>query len=552
MRLFTLITWLAISARIYAIGPEDVVVVANENDPDSLAIAEYYMAKRDIPPKNLIKLSTTKAEAISGEQFFAEIFNPLRVELIEREWINGVLARDNDGAGRRKVVSMGHKIGYLVLCRLPYQIKGHSTEALEAFPNNLTGAMANSQSSVDSELSLLPLIDTPLAGPVNNPLFQQKKPSYMALNSIVRIARLDGPSVAAVKRLIDSALAGEAQGLKGRAYLDKGGPHKQGEEWLDQCGKLIEQLNYPLSIDTEKPQFSWKDRMDAPALYFGWWTHVPNGPFDDPLFRLPSGSVAIHISSFSGDALRQPSMRWSGGFVERGVAATVGNVYEPYLQLTHQPHLFLEALVDGMSTGEAAYYSLQGLSWMTIFLGDPLYQPFKVSLDEQLTNVKADNSLDQYVILREAERIGKESGKDAAFEYQRRGFNRAPGLALAYAIAQGWEERNERTKAVKQLEFVAQMGTFTPEDFGLAYQIAEMLIGMNERETGYQIIRTLANEARSDEAKMTFMQSGIPLANQFREREYAVKWETEIAAIKRKRAELAERRKAAREAAKKK
>ncbi|MGE9296469.1 MAG: TIGR03790 family protein, partial [Puniceicoccales bacterium] len=300
-----------------------------------------------------------------------------------------------------------------------------------------------------------------------------------------------------------------------------------------------------------KARFPWTARMDAPAFYIGWWTHTPDGAFQERSYRLPPGSVAIHISSFSGQQLRKPNNRWSGALVERGVAATVGNVYEPYLGLTHQPHLFFSGLEDGMQAGQAAYYSLTGLSWNAIFIGDPLYQPSKVTLEQQLASLSVDDPWDQYVVLRKAEQIRAADGDDAAFTFLQRNYHRAPGLALSYAIAQGWESRSERQKGIETLEFVAGLPAFSPEDMGLAYQIADLLIQMQARETGYKILKVLANQARTDDAKIAFMQPAIPIAQQLGDRDQASQWQATVDGILQKRQEEAERRKAAREAKKK-
>ena len=56
-----------------------------------------------------------------------------------------------------------------------------------------------------------------------------------------------------------------------------------------------------------------------------------------------AGAVALHIHSFSAPTLRSDSAGWCGPFVARGVTATVGNVFEPYLDLTHRPNLLLQA-----------------------------------------------------------------------------------------------------------------------------------------------------------------------------------------------------------------
>ena len=48
-------------------------------------------------------------------------------------------------------------------------------------------------------------------------------------------------------------------------------------------------------------------------------------------FRFCPGAVAVHIHSFSAATLRDPLADWAGPLLWRGAAATLGNVYEPYL-----------------------------------------------------------------------------------------------------------------------------------------------------------------------------------------------------------------------------
>lgn len=552
MRLIVyLLAAFALATAPAAISPSSVVVVANAEDPDSLEIARYYMDQRGIPGDNLIALPMPRQEAVSGEIFLKEIFNPLRETLVERDWIQGTLGRGYDPVGRRELAARAHRIGFLVLCRIPYQVDAYPEAAERAFAQRPPENLASSQASVDAELALLLSPPVPVVGPLNNPLFRQLAPPADVLGQVIRVARLDGPSVDAVKRLVDSAREGEARGLRGRAYVDYGGPHPQGEQWLEQTEAILKRLDFPLSVDHEKARFGWTDRLDAPALYFGWWCHQPEGAFESPRYRFPPGAIALHISSFSGQHLRQPSKRWSGSLVERGIAATVGNVYEPYLQLTHVPPLWLEGMQAGLTTGEAAYYALPALSWMAMFIGDPLYQPFRTDLDAQLAALSPDDSLAQYVVLRESQRLARTEGEDAAFNYLKQHVHRAPGLAISYAVAQGWEARGERAQAVEALAFAARLTEFAPEDCGLAYQIAESLIAWQARESGYAILKTLASQAHFTAEKDAYLQAAIPLARQFGDRELADQWQAEIDAIIRQREEAAARRKAAREAKKK-
>jgi len=51
---------------------------------------------------------------------------------------------------------------------------------------------------------------------------------------------------------------------------------------------------------------------------------------------------------------------------------TLGNVYEPYLQMTHHFDIFQTRLLAGHTVVEAAYMALPVLSWQNVVLGDPL------------------------------------------------------------------------------------------------------------------------------------------------------------------------------------
>jgi tetratricopeptide (TPR) repeat protein len=72
----------------------------------------------------------------------------------------------------------------------------------------------------------------------------------------------------------------------------------------------------------------------------------------------------------------------------------MGNVFEPYLTLTPHIDQFFQRLLDGAPFLEAAYCSEPALSWQTTFVGDPLYRPFAVPLDEQIERLAADHKPD--------------------------------------------------------------------------------------------------------------------------------------------------------------
>ena len=112
------------------------------------------------------------------------------------------------------------------------------------------------------------------------------------------------------------------------------------------------------------------------ALYYGWYTGAVAGPFTQPDFRFVPGAIAVHIHSFSAATLRDPNGGWVGPLLTKGAAASLGNVYEPYLQFTAHLDMFNDRLLHGFTFAESAYMSMRALSWMSVMVGDPLYRPY--------------------------------------------------------------------------------------------------------------------------------------------------------------------------------
>ena len=130
--------------------------------------------------------------------------------------------------------------------------------------------------------------------------------------------------------------------------------------------------------------------MSDCALYYGWYTGDMIGPFTDPAFRFVPGAIAVHIHSFSANTLRNPAANWVGPLLTKGAAASIGNVYEPYLQLTSHLDVLNDRLLHGFTFAESAYMSMQGLSWMSVMVGDPLYRPYGSWLQIDLKRATAD------------------------------------------------------------------------------------------------------------------------------------------------------------------
>lgn len=375
---------LMVSLPSAALGATDelagrVVILANSADQNSLRIADHYAEARGVPSANIIALPMTVAETVSWPEFVRSIWNPLLDELVGQKWIDAMPMKPVDAVGRRKFVVAGHRISYLVVCRgVPLRIR-HDVALNEAAPPMTDNPIFRTNAgSVDGELSLLTQPNHRIVAYLANPLYGNDRPSARERSHVVKVSRLDGPTAEDALRLVDRAMAAERTGLVGRAYVDLGGIHPDGERWLEHVAELLSELGFETEVDRAPTTFPESVSFDAPVFYFGWYAGTVNGPFTVPGFRFPNGAVALHIHSFSAATMRDPEAGWCGPFVARGVTATVGNVYEPYLQLTHRPDWLIRALVRGENFGDAVAYAQPALSWQTTAIGDPLYRPFAI------------------------------------------------------------------------------------------------------------------------------------------------------------------------------
>ena len=183
-----------------------------------------------------------------------------------------------------------------------------------------------------------------------------------------------------VRRMITDSLEAEKNGLWGRAYIDAShhsAPGSElGDKWMSNIVEQLHKVGIPVVLDDTPAIFPNGFPMSGCALYYGWYAGGIAGPFNQLDFKFVPGAVAVHIHSFSASTLRDANAGWVGPLIARGAAASTGNVYEPFLQLTPHLDILNDRLLHGFTFAESAYMSVPELSWMTVMVGDPLYRPY--------------------------------------------------------------------------------------------------------------------------------------------------------------------------------
>jgi uncharacterized protein (TIGR03790 family) len=362
------------------------LVIYNLNDKDSTDLARFYAEKRAIPKDHLLGLKCAKTEEITRDEYDRTIAEPIRLAMTTNSWWK--LRPPNHPLGPVE----SNQIRFVALIRgIPLKIAERLKYPGDA-QNGPPPIGTVNAASVDSELSTLGLHLRQISGALNNPYYRSFAPiEDFHHPEILLVARLDGPTPDIVRKMITDSLAAEQEGLAGFAYVDArnitDAGYTEGDKWLYSIVKESRRRGTPVILDNGPELFPEPYPMEHAALYFGWYTEHASGPFIRSDFRFVRGAVAVHIHSFSGFTVRDPARNWVAPLLAAGAAATLGNVYEPYLTLTPQLDTFYARLRSGFTFAESAYMSLRALSWMTTIVGDPLYRPYKGVLNlEELPN----------------------------------------------------------------------------------------------------------------------------------------------------------------------
>lgn len=340
-----------------------VLVVYNAHASGSHSVAEYYMAKRDIPAANVCRIGVSSTHTIDEKEFESHVKRPIRKCL--------------DKLGRDKILYIVFSYG----SPFDLQINGQ-IYALDQFVADIW----------DEYLPFRPATQTdvqPYFGYAQSEgnVYQKfiplsayrKKPGAKTIYSVWR---LDAATQALAKGLVDKGLDAEAHGLKGRVCVDLNAPPEEQPDYsygagnwdLDRAAQFARHAGFSVVEDTHHAEFGTAPaplRCDNAALYAGWYSL---NHYNDAFTWVP-GAIGIHLDSASAGDPRG-GLDWAANALKKGITVTSGAIAEPYLDnLPHPDQAFLY-LFEGANVGDALLRSERLLKWRTINIGDPLYRPF--------------------------------------------------------------------------------------------------------------------------------------------------------------------------------
>jgi uncharacterized protein (TIGR03790 family) len=378
----------------------EVVVVFNARVPESKEVADYYALRRQVPKEQVFGLELPTNEAMSRREFLDQLQQPLLRKLEDGKLLVFSPATNTAPDARagsapfRRVIEA--RIRYAVLCYgVPTKVVKDAPlveEGMEKLPPELQ----RNEAAVDTQLALLPVVEQklPWTGPIRSPFYGATNASVLhPTNGLLIVARLDGPSPAIARGLVDKAIEAETNGFWGRAYFDARGlgtndSYYRGDEFMRNAAAVAQQFGFETELDEKPETFSAGHPMSHIAFYAGWYDQTVSGPFTRPTVEFMPGAFAYHLYSFGAQTIRSANNSWVGTLLQKGATCTMGAVDEPYLAFTPDIAAFVARFTMGAFTfGEAAYASQNALSWQTTVIGDPLYRPFGRSMQGLYTEL---------------------------------------------------------------------------------------------------------------------------------------------------------------------
>jgi len=343
----------------------DVVLLVNDNVPDSLMIAKYYCGKRGVPEANICRVRCTEKEVTTWPDFREQVLKPFKAFLekfpdaiyVVPTW--GVPSRISEEKPENDAP------------------KDQGDDTIAKFVTN------RDYCCLDAELALVRRPDHPIEGWIENDLYTKNVRITKDRNYLM-VSRLDGPTAAIARGLVDKAIYAETYGLEGQNYLDTRGlpadtAYGYTDEEMRQTVKVFDQFGLKINHEdtaTLQDVSALKDCL----FYWGWYAGDYNGTQS---FRFRTGAVSAHLHSCSACSIRTDTKFWVGPFLAHGVTCTTGTVYEPLTAGFPRMFVLYDRLFRGYTWGEASAMSLETLSWMAVFCGDPLYAPFSTGMKER-------------------------------------------------------------------------------------------------------------------------------------------------------------------------
>lgn len=316
--------------RRSGLQPHQLGLLINDNDPDSIALGEYYRVKRNIPTENILHLKVPKVIQL----------NPKEFESIKNEI-------DSQLPDTVQAIAVAWTIPSRVSC------------------NSLTSALAMGYMNYPCAHGTCLWANTSLYfNTSSNAPFRdyQMRPAMM-----LAAANLDQ-----AKLLVDRGVSSDSTNPFGTAYImNTTDSTRSLRARIFPSYNLGNALSSNINVQIVKAN-SISATKDA-LFYFQGLASV--GEIDQNKYQ--PGAVGDHLTSYGG-MLTDSSQMSALNFISGGLTGTFGTVSEPcaYAEKFPNPSIMISRYTQGETLIEAYWKSVRQ-TFQGVFVGEPLANPWK-------------------------------------------------------------------------------------------------------------------------------------------------------------------------------
>ena len=327
---------------------KDVALIINSTSSVSDSIGSYFARARNIPEKNIIRVTAPCTEEIDDLQFEAL-----------RDQVESYLTTN----------AIADSINYIVTTK--------------GVPLKVNRASAGACSSVESDLAL---ILGPYAqyigrsGSIGSPYFRQTADFLRSKYHIYLVTRLDGYTFNDVKGIIDRTSTLGTGVPAGAQFVFDIDPLWNAQvpslnANLSRIAQTLTSRGLTVNLDSSTTFLTHQTNVVG---YTSWGSNDHN-PTTHAIVNntWARGAIAETYVSTSGRSFSTPPQYGQSliaDLIGEGITAAKGYVYEPYASAMADVSVLFDRYVSGYTVAESYYSASPYLSWMDVVVGDPKFR----------------------------------------------------------------------------------------------------------------------------------------------------------------------------------
>lgn len=332
-RIIFVVVFLSFTNTVFSVTDEvtanNLALIVNIEDANSVAIAKYYQQQRKIPDKNIIRVKVSSIK----ENIEPDLFNIIKQE-IDRKTTDNIQA-------------------FAIAWTEPYRVGCMSLTSALAFGYDKSWCATGCEKTKVS------------------PYFNSRTRSPYIMHKMRPAMMLAGEDKEQIKALIDRGVKSDVDHPTGTAYLmDTSDKNRNVRSIL--YPEIKKYLSDKFSIQHIK-----KDSLEGKEDVLFYFTGKKVVEDLETNKFLP-GAIADHLTSHGGQLTNSKDQMSALKWLEAGATASYGAVVEPcnFLEKFPHPGIVMQNYLNG-DTAIEAYWKSVAMPGQGVFIGEPLARPFQ-------------------------------------------------------------------------------------------------------------------------------------------------------------------------------